>query len=475
MNEFNDSDFTDEMPGRETEISPEELKQSPKDRIKSVSWQDAGGVHNQTTIIHKNVPSVWTILITAITFLLIGALVATSILAARFFDFADLMPDHNADAENPDNTNPPLITAPPVQNPDGNENGNENGNGNGNENGNSGSVFNGENPIPALYNDVVDGVVIVKAYSSTNKSKYDVIGVGSGFFISQDGYILTNAHVVKDALSVWVVLHDGKEVQTKIVGSDMKSDVAVLKIDAASCPKALRIGNSSKVAIGDFVFAVGHPTGEELSFTLTFGTVGAVGRPVLIDGISNTYIQVDAAINPGNSGGPLFNMKGEVVGINSAKTIVASYDEHGKTISAEGLGFALPINDAMDVAKQIISDGSVDRPGIGVSVITIDEEMAAKFNVPQGVLVYSVIKDGPAHKAGLYADDIIVKANGTEITDNDAFVNVIQKLKIGDSVEIEFWRKGEKMTCTLVIGNFNDLGTEILDNAYGGGAFGIMP
>ena len=467
MSEFNKSNNPDEIYGgnENREISPEELKQSPKDKIKSVSWQDNDGVHNQTTIIHKNVPSVWTILITAITFLMIGALVATSILAARFFDFAGLNPnpDHNADAGDPDATNPPLTTAPPAQNPDGNGNGN----------GNPGIIYGGENPIPALYNDVVDGVVIVRAYSSDRKSKYDVIGVGSGFFISEDGYILTNAHVVKDAVSVWTVLHNGTEAKASIIGTDHKSDVAVLKIETKTPAKALRIGDSDSVVIGDFVFAIGHPTGEELSFTQTFGTVGAVGRSVLIDGIANTYIQVDAAINPGNSGGPLFNMKGEVVGINSAKTVVASYDENGKTISAEGLGFALPINDAMKVAGQIISEGGVSRPGIGVSVITIDEEMAAKFNVPQGVLVYTVIKDGPAHKAGLYADDIIVKAAGTDVTDKDVFVNIIQKFKIGDSVEIEFWRNGEKMTCTLVVGNFNELGTEILDNAYGGSGFGF--
>ena len=387
MSEFNESNTRNEIPDGENGISPAELKQSPKDKVKSVSWQDKEGVHNQTTIIHKNVPSVWTILITAITFLVIGALVATSILAERFFDFAGLNPnpDHSADAGDPDATNPPLTTAPPVQVPDGNGNGSGNGNGNGN--GNPGIISGGENPIPALYNDVVDGVVIVRAYSSNRKSKYDVIGVGSGFFISQDGYILTNAHVVKDAVSVWTVLHNGTEAKASIIGTDLKSDVAVLKIESKTPVKALRIGDSGSVVIGDFVFAIGHPTGEELSFTQTFGTVGAVGRSVLIDGISNTYIQVDAAINPGNSGGPLFNMKGEVVGINSAKTVVASYDENGKTISAEGLGFALPINDAMKVAEQIISEGGVSRPGIGVSVITIDEEMAAKFNVPQGVLV----------------------------------------------------------------------------------------
>lgn len=443
-------------------LVPESGKRSGK--TQSAAWSEGDRLHVETTIIHKSIPSVGTILITAITFLIIGALIASGILLARFIEIdtisAALVGSLGSD-DPADSTNPPLTTNPPM------------GDVNGGGSHSPSIVFGGANPIPDIYSSTVEGVVIINSYSRQVNLSVNLIGTGTGFFISTEGYILTNAHVIEDAQSVWVTFYDGTNTRASIVGFDVKTDVAVLKVDASKVTKALTLGNSDSVRTGDFVLAIGHPTGEELSFTGTFGMVGALNRSVLIDGMRNDYIQIDAAINPGNSGGPLFDMNGNVIGINSAKTVIASYNEDGEPINAEGLGFALPINNAMDVAAKLIEDGSIPRPGIGVSVITISEQRAESFNIPCGALVYSVVKDGPAHKAGLYADDIIVKAGDTEITDKEMFVEVIQVLNVGDSIELQYWRDGEMYTCTLVVGNLNEIGSEVLDDAYGGSRFGF--
>lgn len=415
------------------------------------------------TVVHKHVPSIGVILVTAITFLCLGAIIASGILLARYMEIDTLRDAMNNVDTNPNATNPPLVTAPPNSNSDQSSQGQ----------GGQGSFEEGI-PLNRIYTESVDGVVLIKSYGSNRKTDFNLIGIGTGFFISADGYILTNAHVVADAVSVSVTLYDGSIVDARVVGSDISTDIAVLRVSAKSVPKALVLGNSNTVVTGDFVLAIGHPTGEELKFTATFGTVGAVNRDVIIDGIRNTYIQIDAAINPGNSGGPLFDMNGHVIGINSAKTVVASYDEDGTAISAEGLGFALPINRAMEVAGQIIEQGSIERPGIGVSVITIEEERAEMYDIPQGVLVYSVVKDGPAHKAGLYADDIIITADGIDIMTKEQFIEIVQQKKVGDSVELEFWRDGQILTCTLVVGNLNEIGSEVLDNVYGGEDYGFI-
>lgn len=196
-------------------------------------------------------------------------------------------------------------------------------------------------------------------------------------------------------------------------------------------------------------------------------------RAIVIDGVRNRFIQIDAAINPGNSGGPLFSLDGNVIGVNSAKTVTASVDEYGQPISAEGLGFSLPINEAMRTAKQLIENGSVQRPGIGVSVVAVDEARAEKYNIPQGLLVYTVTKDGPGHKAGLYADDIITEYDGTAATDNDSFVDYLRRKAVGDTVKIRYWRDGEYYECIITVGDLNSIGSEILDDAYGGSKFGF--
>ena len=284
---------------------------------------------------------------------------------------------------------------------------------------------------------------------------------------------MTNAHVVEGAKEVKVELYDGTVLDSSIVGWDNRTDIAVLRVDGNGY-NALPIGDSDESKIGEFVMTIGHPTGEQLGFTATFGIIGSVNRRVNIDGITNEYIQIDAAINPGNSGGPLFDMSGNVIGINSAKTVAAGYDEGGEVISADGLGFAFPINKAIDIAEEIIkNNGNVARAGIGMSVIAIEAERAEYYDIPQGMLVYTIIKDGPAHKAGLYVDDIITKINGKPILTTDEFSDTVLSYNVGDSIEVEFWRDGKLQTCTIIAGNFNELGDEILDNAYGGEKYGI--
>ncbi|MEG2217257.1 MAG: trypsin-like peptidase domain-containing protein, partial [Clostridia bacterium] len=204
-----------------------------------------------------------------------------------------------------------------------------------------------DNPIPNIFDAAAPGVVSVINYVNVNtggKSKLALYGSGSGFFVSSNGYIVTNAHVVENASKVTVKLNDGDEVDAQIIGQDIETDVAVLKINRSGMP-ALAFGNSDEARVGEYVLAIGNPIdADQFANTLTFGIISAKSREITIDSYTNTYMQTDAAINVGNSGGPLLNMKGEVIGINSAKTITAGFDAFGNPVSAESIGFALPIN-----------------------------------------------------------------------------------------------------------------------------------
>lgn len=413
-----------------------------------------GIMHSETVIVHKQTSTVGVILLTAVVFLLIGALIAGGVATANFVS-ADVF------AGKPSNATPMPLNTP---NPNYNQ---------GNQGNPGGSINFNSSPMTDIYNRSVNGVVLIKSYDKKNAANMDLAGMGTGFFLTANGYILTNAHVVGDAKAVKVELYDGTILDATIVGRDNRTDIAVLRVEGEGY-NALPIGNSDESEIGEFVMTIGHPTGEQLGFTATFGIIGSVNRRVNIDGITNEYIQIDAAINPGNSGGPLFDMSGNVIGINSAKTVAAGYDESGEVISADGLGFAFPINKAIRVAEEIIrNNGSVARAGIGMSVIAIEAERAEYYNIPQGMLVYTIIKDGPAHKAGLYADDIITKIAGKPILTTDEFSDTVLSYNVGDPIEVEFWRDGELKTCTIIAGNFNELGEEILDNAYGGEKYGI--
>lgn len=441
-------------------------KDANGDQRKHVVWHDNDGMHTETTVIHKNVPSIGTILLTALVFTAIGALIASLIFFARFMNIKSLAKEIYGHSETV--TEAPYATAAPHETEKPTPQPYQPG-----QPGQPQQPFQGaENPIPEIYSKSVTGVVIVSSYKGSIRTS-NLIGTGTGFCISNNGYVMTNAHVVEGASSFQLTTYNNKAVTAKLIGADVRTDIAVLKIDDPSILAVLELGDSSTVRTGDFVFAIGHPTGDELSFTATFGMVGAVERSVIIDGVRNEYIQIDAAINPGNSGGPLFDMNGRVIGVNSAKTVIASYDDNGDPISAEGLGFALPINIAVETANTIISEGGIQRPGIGISTIFINTDTAAKYSIPQGALVYTITEDGPGHHAGLKIDDIITAADNQLITDGEFLGKYIRSKNVGDTVILTVWRDGTELRINIEIGDLNSIGSTILNNEYGGEKYGL--
>jgi serine protease Do len=277
-------------------------------------------------------------------------------------------------------------------------------------------------------------------------------GEGSGFIVSADGYILTNAHVVENAEEVTVKMTDRREYTAKVVGSDPSTDVAVLKIDAKNLP-TVKLGDPSKLRPGEWVIAIGSPFGFENS--VTAGIVSATSRS--FPGSSNyaPFIQTDVAVNPGNSGGPLFNLNGEVVGINSQ-----IYSRNGGYM---GLSFAIPIDVANNVHQQLVSTGRVTRSRIGVSIQDVNAQLAESFGLdrPRGALVGMVEEDGPGAKAGIKAGDVILKVDGTEIDTSAQLPGIIAGKKPGSSVDIEVWRDGGTKRLTAKPVEIVDKGTKV--------------
>jgi serine protease Do len=297
-----------------------------------------------------------------------------------------------------------------------------------------------------------------KMLSMTGKESYEVYGSGTGFAVSSEGYILTNAHVVEGADKVTVKLvGEDDERDAVVIGSDTETDIAVIMVEGVAL-QPLKLGDSDSVRAGEYVLAIGNPLStDELANSITFGIISATTREITIDNYTNTYLQTDAAINFGNSGGPLINMQGEVIGINSAKTITAGYDEYGNAVSAEGIGFALPINQAQVIMGILITKGVVERPGVGIIVSTVTEELAEANGVPVGAYVESVVKDRPAAEAGVQAGDIIVEADGETITDKDQLVAIVLRCLVGDELKIKVYRDGEYLDMTMIIGNKSEM------------------
>ena len=272
-------------------------------------------------------------------------------------------------------------------------------------------------------------------------------GAGSGVIISSDGYILTCAHVVDGASSITVTIGD-KDYTATLVGEDTTSDIAVIKIDADGLTPAT-VGNSDSLKVGQSVMAVGNPLGE-LGGTVTGGMISALNRSVTIQGSSSvntmSLIQMDASVSPGNSGGGLFNMNGELVGIVNAKS---------SSSDAEGLGFAIPINDAIKVAQELLENGYVTgRPYLGITYLAVtDAQTASQLGVnAYGVYVVEVVKGGPAEKAGLQAGDRIVSVDGTEIASKDDLGTLMQKHAAGDTLSITIARDGQMQTVNVTLG-----------------------
>ena len=270
--------------------------------------------------------------------------------------------------------------------------------------------------------------------------------VGSGFILSADGYVLTNAHVVDDASEVLVTLTDKRQFKAKVIGSDKRSDVAVLKIDASGLPK-VTIGDPDKLKVGEWVAAIGKPFG--LENTITAGIVSAKGRELPNENLV-PFIQTDVPINPGNSGGPLFNMKGEVIGINSLI--------YSRTGGYMGLAFAVPIDVAMNAVKQIQEKGRVTRGRIGVQIQEVNKETADAFGLPKagGALVNSVEKGGPADKAGIESGDIILKVDGKSVTSSSELPRIITQVKPGAKITLQVWRKGATKDLTVTVAELKD-------------------
>lgn len=266
-------------------------------------------------------------------------------------------------------------------------------------------------------------------------------GEGSGFIVGSDGTILTNAHVVRGADEVIVKLIDKRKFTAKVIGTDARTDVAVLKITANNLP-AVKLGDPGSLRVGEAVAAIGSPFGFENS--VTAGIVSAKGRSLPSESYV-PYIQTDVAINPGNSGGPLFNMKGEVVGINSQ-----IYSRSG---GYQGVSFAIPIDVAMEVVSQLKSGGKVSRGWLGVVIQEVSSDLAESFGLdrPRGALIAQVQPDGPAAKAGLQAADVILKFNGKPVENSGDLPRMVGTVKPGSTIPLEIWRKGKAQTISVVL------------------------
>ncbi|MYM68428.1 Do family serine endopeptidase [Pseudoduganella sp. FT55W] len=270
-------------------------------------------------------------------------------------------------------------------------------------------------------------------------------GLGSGFIISSDGTILTNAHVVRDASEVVVKLTDRREFRAKVLGSDPQSDVAVLKIDAKNLP-VVPLAKANDLKVGEWVLAIGSPYG--LDNTVTAGVVSAKGRA--IGDASVPFIQTDVAVNPGNSGGPLFNTRGEVVGINS--------QIYSQTGGYQGLSFAIPIDVANKIKNQIVATGKVVHGKLGVTVQEVNQGFADSFNLatPEGALISNVERGGPADKAGLKAGDVIRAMNGQKIISSADLPSMVGLSSPGEKVTLDVWRQGKPVQLTATLGNAKD-------------------
>jgi serine protease Do len=280
-------------------------------------------------------------------------------------------------------------------------------------------------------------------------------GLGSGFIVSPDGVILTNAHVIADASEVTVKLTDKREFQAKVVGTDKQTDVAVIKIDAHGLP-TVKLGSGAGSKVGEWVLAIGSPYGFDN--TVTSGIISAKSRSLPDEGYV-PFIQTDVAVNPGNSGGPLFNMNGEVIGINS--------QIYSHTGGYQGLSFAIPIEMAVKVKDQLQQFGKVSRGRLGVTIQEVNQQLADSFGLknPQGALVSSVEESGPAGKAGIKSGDVVLRFNGKEISRSSDLAAQVADIKPGSKAKLEIWRNGSTKNLDVTVGEMKDLKVASADKA----------
>ena len=323
-----------------------------------------------------------------------------------------------------------------------------------------------------VYASVVNSAVSINcSATSTNifGQQTQTASSGSGFIITEDGYVVTNYHVVSGASSVEVTLYNGDTDDATVIGGDCDYDVAVLKIEATGL-QPVTLGESADVFVGDTVLAIGNPLGE-LTFSMSQGIVSSCDRAINVDGTPFNMIQVDCSINPGNSGGPLVNLYGEVVGIVSAK-----YSTYSST-TVEGLGFAIPISDVRSIITDIMENGAVtDKAYMAITAGTMNEQMAAQFNidVTEGVFVYSVVEGGAGDKAGLRLGDVITKMGDKTLTSRQDLSAAMKGYRAGDTVTLTVYRGGQYIEVELTFDTQpqttgSDDSSQSSDNSYGYG------
>ncbi|MGI6188398.1 MAG: PDZ domain-containing protein [Clostridiales bacterium] len=316
----------------------------------------------------------------------------------------------------------------------------------------------GDNPVVDIAEKVSPAVVGI-----TNKSivtyrdwffgeyyMQEQEGYGSGIIISEEGHIVTNAHVVQGAKEIFVVFQGEKQVQAQLIGMDANSDVAVVKVDKKDVEDAeakfavARLGDSDKVRPGELAIAIGNPLGHDLAGTITVGVISAVNRTLVVDQKPLKLIQTDAAINKGNSGGALVNSNGEVIGMNTLKGS-----------GTEGLGFAIPTNEFLPIVSELIEKGVViregDKPGLGIRGQEISNEDSEKLGYPKGILVVAIAQNGAAAKAGIQPGDVIIGFNENVIENFQQLKDLIDKQKVGDAVKVKVWRDGKEFTLPVTL------------------------
>lgn len=292
------------------------------------------------------------------------------------------------------------------------------------------------NPVAKVADEVLPSIVMIKNKVNINRGfavqQVDK-GTGSGIIYRKDGYIITNQHVIDGATELIVTLHDGTEYKGRVLGQDIKTDLAVVKVEANNLPVA-KFGDSDKLMVGELAVAIGNPAGEEFSGTVTAGIISALNRSLSIGEKKMKLIQTDAAINPGNSGGALVNHNSEVIGINSVKL---------SSPEIEGMGFAIPINDALPIINELIQNGYVKRPWMGVGISNITESISKQYNLPIGVYIGQVYYNSPAEKSGLKPNDVIVKIDEIKVETIEDLSHIIEGHKPGDTIRLTVYRDGK--------------------------------
>lgn len=299
-----------------------------------------------------------------------------------------------------------------------------------------------------VYAENVNSTVGITTSITTNYWGYQTTSAasGSGFILTEDGYLLTNYHVVEGSNSIKATMYDGTAYDATLIGYDASNDIAVLKIEAQGLTPVV-LGDSDNMNVGDPVVAIGNPLGE-LTFSLTQGAVSALDREVTMSsGTMMNLIQTDCAINSGNSGGALFNLYGEVVGITNAKYSSNAMSE----ASIDNIGFAIPINSVRSIVESIIENGYIAKPYIGVTVSDVSEEMQS-YGLPKGAAIKGVVEGSPAEKAGLKTNDIITAVNGEEISGQSELVKYVKVAAVGDKLKLTVYRQGETLELTVTVG-----------------------